>query len=100
MHYLSQVMNVVFWILALRSTFAEGSSAQIFAAIIIYPILLVFNACIIRLLSEVVIAVLLLPSLLTKHQPIRSAGEASVVVNDADLAAYGVTTGDDMGATV
>ncbi|CAN0161375.1 unnamed protein product, partial [Hapterophycus canaliculatus] len=69
--------------------------------IVVYPVVLIYLACIIRVLSELVISVLLVPSLLAKQEP-GGAGRGGQSVNggDADLAAYGVSGGDDAGTVV
>lgn len=98
LHFVSQILNVVFWIFVLLSVFAEGEAGMIVAALIFCPVMLIVYAMLIRLLSEMAVSVLLIPPLLAKHQP--GAGVASApAVDDADLAAYGVG-GTDMGAVV
>lgn len=100
LHLMAQFLNIFFWIVVLLSSFDEKAGVVV-VAFIICPVLLIVYACIIRLLCEMIISVLLIPSLLAKNQPMGPAAPGGQMVNDSDLAAYGVSNGgNDMGAAV
>ncbi|CAM9972317.1 unnamed protein product, partial [Scytosiphon promiscuus] len=100
LHFVAQIFNILWCTLVLLDVFHRSDAAGIVVAIIVFPVLLIFNACIIRVLSELAVSVLLVPSLLVKQEA-GGAGRAGHAMNDADadLAAYGVT-GDDGGTVV
>lgn len=105
LHFLAQVLSVVWCTLFLLHVFRYGDAAQIVAAIVVYPILVFYFACMIRVLSEMAVSVLLIPSLLAETAAGAGAaaaagGQAANGGNDADLAAYGVHVSDDGGTIV
>lgn len=103
MHFFGQVLNIVVSTVALLSTLAKGNSQEIIFGIVAYPIFMLFFACMIRVVSEVAISVLLVPSLLAKvNSGNGAAGGQSVNGgdNNADLTAYGVGISDDGGTIV
>ncbi|CAB1119617.1 unnamed protein product [Ectocarpus sp. CCAP 1310/34] len=102
LHYVAQVWNVVWSTLVLSTVFREGNPLAIIVAIIIYPIFVFYMACFLRLMSELTVSVLLLPSLLAKSQGNGGRGAVAepVGVGDADLAAYGVSGVDGAGTIV
>ncbi|CAN0356307.1 unnamed protein product [Ectocarpus sp. 12 AP-2014] len=102
LHFVGQVWNVVWSTLVLFGIFREGTALGIIVAIIVYPIFVFYMACFLRLMSELAVSVLLLPSLLAKSQGNGGRGAAAepVGVGDADLAAYGVSGVDDAGTIV
>lgn len=101
MHFLAQVLNVVWSTLFLLEVFRYGSAGEIVGALIVYPIFMFYFACMIRVLSEIAISVLLLPSLLAKATTGNGAAGRQPPANvNADLAAYGVGVSDDGGTIV
>lgn len=101
LHFVAQVFNIVCCTLVLFDVFVYGNAAGIIVALVVYPIFLIYMASIIRVLSELAISVLLMPSLLAK-QEMGGGGRGGHSVNggDADLAAYGVSDGHDAGTVV
>lgn len=91
LHLFAQALNIVWAIFYLLASFRDGTVRVIIVALITFPILVVYFACIIRVLCEMAISVLLVPSLLAK--PATGTGRETVNGVDADLAAYGVTVG-------
>ncbi|CAM9927726.1 unnamed protein product, partial [Ectocarpus fasciculatus] len=102
LHFVGQVWNIVWSTLVLFGFFREGNALSIIVALIIYPIFVFYMACFLRLLSELSVSVLLLPSLLAKSQGQGGRGAVAEPVGrgDADLAAYGVSGVDDSGTIV
>lgn len=88
--------------LVLFGIFREGTALGIIVALIVYPIFVFYMACFLRLMSELAVSVLLLPSLLANSQGHGGRGAVAepVGVGDADLAAYGVSGVDDAGTIV
>lgn len=85
--------------LFLLEVFRNGSAGAIIAGLIVYPIFMIYFACMIRVLSEMALSVLLIPSLLAKtNAGTRAGGQSANGGNNADLAAYGVS--DDGGTIV
>lgn len=102
MHFLAQILNIVWSTLFLLNVFRYGHVGQIIFAIVLYPILIFWFACMIRCLSELAISVLLLPSLLAKGPRTGAAGGGHSANGgvDADLAAYGVGISNDASTVV
>eukprot|EP00903_Cladosiphon_okamuranus_P014739 g13657.t1 len=105
LHFLAQVLNVVWNTLLLLEAFRYGDAEEIIAAVIVYPIFMIYFACIVRVLSEIAISVLLVPGLLAKANAGPGAAAAAAVQSinagdNADLAAYGVHVSDDGGTIV
>lgn len=101
LHFLAQVLNVVWSTLVLLEVFRNGDAEEVIAALVVYPIFMFYFACMIRVLSEIAVSVLLVPSLLAKATA--GAGQGAQSVNggaDADLAAYGVHVSEDGGTIV
>lgn len=101
LHFVAQVFNVVWCTLVLFNVFRDEDVGGIVVGIVVYPIVLIYMASIIRVLSELAISVLLVPSLLAKQEA-GGPGRGGQSVNgaDADLAAYGVSGVDDAGTVV
>lgn len=89
LHFLAQILNVIYcgyWILW---GIVNGDIATAIGVVIFFPIFWFYAACFIRVLSELAISVLLVPSLLAKPAPAEASSANGGA--DADLAAYGVS---------
>lgn len=102
LHFIGQVLNVVWNTLFLLEAFRYGDAEKIIAAIIVYPIFMIYFACMIRVLSEIAVSVLLVPGLLAKANggTGAAAGRSVYGGDNSDLAAYGVHVSDDGGTIV
>lgn len=89
MHLFAQALNIVWAAFYLLASFQDGRARVIIVALVTSPILVVYFACLIRVMSEMAISLLLVPSFLAK--PAGGSGRETVNGVDADLAAYGVT---------
>ncbi len=89
LHFLAQILNVMYCGYWLLWGIVNGSLETAIAGVIFYPIFWFYSACFIRVLTEMAISVLLVPSLLAKPAPAEASSANGVA--DADLAAYGVS---------
>lgn len=69
LHMLGQVINAFIHIVFIMGIFYQDEAGVIVVSIIFLPLSLVLNATLIRVFSELIVSVLLIPSLLVKNQP-------------------------------
>lgn len=84
------MVNIVTGVLSLLAALASGTRTAILGLIFI-PIILIIQAAVIRVSAELIMSVLLIPSLLAKNQ---SRDIVAGEIGMEDLHAYGISATD------